>query len=214
MGDPTYDAFYSSTVQFLSNDTEAQYKMQAAGSALLDKIGNAILVTHSQGGLYGWTIADARPNRVKAIIAIEPTGPQFRDAVFGTKPNRAWGLTDIPMTYEPPVLNATDLVTEEMPSPAPQVLVSCLLQKEPAKKWKNFSKIPILVVTSEAGYHSQYDHCSWMFLKQVGCEKVEFMRLERMGVRGNSHMMFMEKNNLRVAEKLIDWLRGKAVMVY
>ena len=39
--------------------------------ALLDKIGPAIVVTHSQSGLFGW-LAGARSPNVKGIIAYEP----------------------------------------------------------------------------------------------------------------------------------------------
>lgn len=210
-GNQVFDNFYASTVQFLGNDTLAQEKMKVAGAALLDKIGPAIIVTHSQGGLFGWPIADARPNLVKAIIALEPTGPSFREAVFQTRAARPWGLTDIPMTYNPPVTNpATDLILQEYPSEGPN-LVPCMLQAEPAKKWANFAKIPILIVVSEAGYHAAYDHCSYRFLKQVGAVKTEFMRLEQVGIRGNSHMFFMEKNNLVIAEKLRQWVRAKGI---
>lgn len=213
MGDPVYDQFYASTVQFLSNDTEAQYRMKAAGTALLDRIGGpgVILVTHSQGGLYGWPIADARPNLVKGIIALEPTGPSFREAVFQSRSARPWGLTDIPMTYEPPVTNpSTGLVQQEYPSEGPG-LVPCMLQaKKPApRKWKNLKKTPILVVVSHAGYHAQYDHCSVRFMQQAGCRKVELMRLEEERIKGNSHMFFMEKNNLKIAEKLNEWVKRK-----
>lgn len=206
MGDPIYDAFYASTVQFLSNDTEAQVKMKAAGTALLDKIGAAVVITHSQGGLYGWPLADARPKLVKAIIALEPTGPSFREAVFQTKAARPWGLTDIPMTFEPSVSSASELLTQEYPSEG-QGLVPCLLQAEPAKKLKNLKKTPILVVTSEAGYHAAYDHCSVEFLKQAGCSKTEFMRLEGVGIYGNSHMFFLELNNLDIAKQLVRWIK-------
>ena len=40
--------------------------------ALLDRIGPAVLVTHSQGGDLGWQAAIHRPARVAAIYAIEP----------------------------------------------------------------------------------------------------------------------------------------------
>lgn len=49
-----------------------------AGAALFDAIGEAILVTHSQAGPYGWGIGDMRPDAVKAILAIEPQGPSFQ----------------------------------------------------------------------------------------------------------------------------------------
>jgi pimeloyl-ACP methyl ester carboxylesterase len=48
--------------------------------ALVDKIGPSILMTHSQGGAFGWPVADARPDKVKAILAIEPNGPPGRRA--------------------------------------------------------------------------------------------------------------------------------------
>ena len=48
-------------------------------SALLDKIGPAILLTHSQSGAFGWPVADARPNLVKAMVAVEPSGPPVHD---------------------------------------------------------------------------------------------------------------------------------------
>jgi hypothetical protein len=41
-----------------------------AGSALLDRIGPAILLT-SQSGTFGWLVADARPLLLKAIVAME-----------------------------------------------------------------------------------------------------------------------------------------------
>ena len=45
---------------------------------LLDRIGPAILVTHSASGPVGWLVADRRPGLVKAIVAIEPMGPAVR----------------------------------------------------------------------------------------------------------------------------------------
>jgi pimeloyl-ACP methyl ester carboxylesterase len=80
-GDPTFDQFYASQVPFLGN-AESEELVQKAGIALLDRIGPAILVTHSQAGLFGWLIADVRPDLVKGIVALEPAGPPFKDAVF------------------------------------------------------------------------------------------------------------------------------------
>ena len=79
--------------------------------ALLEKIGPAILLTHSQSGAIGWPVADAQPGLVKAIIAVEPSGPPFynvdnvpapewfRDAADQQRP---WGITAGPLTYSPP----------------------------------------------------------------------------------------------------------------
>jgi len=51
---------------------------QAAGVALLDRIGPAVLVTHSQARPFGWLIGDARPALVKGIVAMEPQGPPIQ----------------------------------------------------------------------------------------------------------------------------------------
>ena len=80
MGDPVFDAFYSSNVQFIVNATYQQQTMQAAGAQLLDMIGApAWLLGHSQGGLMPLLIADARPSLVKGLILVEPTGPPFQE---------------------------------------------------------------------------------------------------------------------------------------
>ena len=64
--------------------------------------------------------------------------------------------------------------------------------------------IPILIVVSEASYHAPYDHCTSEFLKQAGVEN-EFVRLQDIGIRGNGHMMMLEKNNLDIAAYLVGW---------
>ena len=71
-GDPIFDAFYATQVETVISNEETQQRNQDAGAALLDKIGPAIVLTHSQSGAFGWLIADARPSLVKAIVAIEP----------------------------------------------------------------------------------------------------------------------------------------------
>jgi pimeloyl-ACP methyl ester carboxylesterase len=52
--------------------------------ALLDRIGPAVLVTHSQGGHAGWRTAIERPDKVVAIVAVEPgrTTPGLDDSSF------------------------------------------------------------------------------------------------------------------------------------
>jgi len=62
------------------------------------------------------------PQLVKGIIALEPEGPPFVDRVIATGPNRAWGLTSIPITYEPSVIDPkADIKTVEVPSGRPDV---------------------------------------------------------------------------------------------
>jgi len=208
-GDAIFDAFFASTLQSLSNNTEAQFRTCDAVVALLDVIGASVIMTHSQGGLYGWPVADARPDLVKAIVALEPTGPPFQEAVFSTTPARAWGLTDIPVTYEPTVTNPEELTKIRVPSNESNFLVDCFLQKEPARSLPNLKSIPVLIGTAEASFHAPYDHCSAAFLRQAGVP-VEHVRLESIGLRGNGHLMMLERNNLAIAEALDHWIRKNA----
>jgi pimeloyl-ACP methyl ester carboxylesterase len=167
--------------------------MRNGGTALLDKIGPAIMITHSQGGLGGWLIADARPLLVKGLIQLEPKGPPFREAIFFNSLTRPWGLTSIPLAYDPnPQSTSTPLEIKVHPSPTSD-RSECILQAEPAKQLVNLKTIPILIVTSEASYHAMYDHCFVEFLIQAGCANVEHLELAKVGIHGNAHLMFLEK---------------------
>ncbi len=124
-GDAVFDAFYASHVESIQSATDTQLLMKVAGSALLDRIGPAILLTHSQSGPLGWVIADARPTLVKAIVAVEPGGPPFQNAVTNDNPSRAWGITDIPVTYDPPIRDAAELRTVREVIPQSPDLAPC-----------------------------------------------------------------------------------------
>ncbi len=67
-----------------------------AGAALLDRVGPAVLITHSAGAPAGWLMADARPQLVRAVIALEPSGPPFR-AAQGPRAGLPCGLTAVPL---------------------------------------------------------------------------------------------------------------------
>ncbi|KAK3169005.1 hypothetical protein OEA41_005453 [Lepraria neglecta] len=102
---------------------QVQTKTQNAGAALLDRIGPAVLIAHSEGGPLGFTIADVRPSLVKALISIEPEGPPFEDRFPpSSKIKRPFGLTNIPITYDPPVRDpATDLPINTTPRAGPHL---------------------------------------------------------------------------------------------
>ncbi|CAG8960528.1 hypothetical protein HYFRA_00008248 [Hymenoscyphus fraxineus] len=206
MGDPIFDAFYSSNVEFQSNTVIQQQNMQAAGSALLHKTGPAILAAHSQGGLMPWVIADSVPDLVKGIIGLEPSGPPFRDAVFSSTPARSWGLTDIPLTYSSINTNSTTpLQTKSIPNNSTG-LDNCTVQADPARELVNLKKIPVVVMTSESGYHDVYDGCTVSFLQQAGVH-AEWLRLGEVGIHGNGHLFFLEKNSDEIAGVLDEWIR-------
>jgi len=206
-GDPVFDAFYATQVEGLESPVETQKLVQAAGAALLDKIGPAVLITHSQSGAFGWLLADARPKAVKGIVAMEPNGPPFRDAVFGEDRNRAWGLTDIPITYAPPAKSATELAIVQEPKADGADLVRCWKQADPPRRLVNLRGIPVLVVTGEASYHAPYDHCTSQFLAQAGVPNTH-LRLGESGIHGNGHMLMLEKNSLEIAARVQSWISG------
>lgn len=156
-GDAIFDAFYSSNVQFIDNSTYQQAAVQAAGAALLDKIGRpAILLGHSQGSFMPLLIADVRPALSKALILLEAGGPPFVDEifVFGGKDPRKWGLTDIPLTYKPAVIDPTvDIVKQRVASKG-EGYTDCTLQApDPQpRQLVNLLDKPILLVTAEPFY--------------------------------------------------------------
>jgi len=205
-GDPIFDAFYATQVETVMSNEETQQRNKEAGAALLDRIGPAIVLTHSQSGAFGWLIADARPQLVKAIVAIEPSGPPFEATIIGTGKARAFGPTDIPITYDPPINDPQELATErESKADGPDLFV-CWMQKAPARQLVNLKRIPVVIVAAEASYHQVYDHCTAKYLIQAGV-KTEYIRLQDKGIRGNGHMVMIEKNNLDVARLLDEWMQ-------
>jgi len=204
-GDPIFDAFYATQVEGLASAVETQTLVQSAGVALLDRIGPAIVVTHSQAGPFGWLLADVRPTAVKAIVAVEPNGPPFQNAITADDRARTWGLTDIPLTYDPPAAKPEELRPEREEVSDGPGLTACWRQPTPARRLPRLQGIPILLLTAEASYHAAYDHCTSKYLTQAAVPHT-FTRLEREGIRGNGHMMMLEKNNMRIAEYVDAWL--------
>jgi pimeloyl-ACP methyl ester carboxylesterase len=213
-GDPIFDQFIASQVSSLADRRLSEELGRRAGACLLDRIGPAVLLTHSQSGAIGWQIADARPGLVKGIIALEPFGPPFYDVIeVGPRElqiygglTRPFGITTQPLTYAPglsPSATGIEHQPAEIPRASPTNV--CYLQQEPARQLSNLSGVPVLVITAEASYHSSYDHCTVKFLEQAGVG-VDHWRLEDFGIRGNGHMMMLEMNSLDVAALLRRWL--------
>jgi pimeloyl-ACP methyl ester carboxylesterase len=61
MGNPIFDQFYATQVETVISPELTEQRNQDAGAALLDKIGPAIILTHSQSGPFSWLIPDVRP---------------------------------------------------------------------------------------------------------------------------------------------------------
>ena len=204
-GDPFFDTFYATQVETVLSNEETQQRNQDAGAALLDKIGPAILLTHSQSGPFGWLIADARPNLVKGIVAIEPSGPPFENTIIGTGKARAWGPTDVALTYNPPVKDPSEISAKRDEKPDGPNMFLCWMQAAPARQLINLKSIPTVVISAEASYHQLYDNCTVKYLNQAGM-KVDWMPLQNKDIHGNGHMVMIEKNNLAIAKVIDDWV--------
>lgn len=218
-GDEIFDQFYASQVEFLADRTESEHLVQQAGAQLLERIGPAILLTHSQSGPMGWLIADRCPSKVKAILALEPNGPPFFDVQYtGRQPwyeyhlqqtARPYGLTRLPMHFDPP-LQADEVLTFEQQEATDANLVRGYLQSSPARQLPHLQGIPIMIMVAEASYHAPYDHLTSAFLTQAGVAN-ELVYLTQQGFYGNGHMVMLEKNNHQVADFIISWLQSHNV---
>jgi hypothetical protein len=80
-----YDQFVKQAVPRWTTTDEATI---AAYTALVDKICPCVVLVHSQAGLFGFRVAQARPDKVKALIAVEPAnaGDPKRVAVLKNTP--------------------------------------------------------------------------------------------------------------------------------
>lgn len=204
-GDPTFDAFYSSQVETLTSSEKTERAAQQAGAALLDLIGPAVLVTHSQATAFAWLIADSRPQLVKANVALEPAGPPIEGVLFAPGKRFGWGLTNAPLTYNPPAATSAEISTVQDSNPEGPDLARCWRQEEPARKLVNLTKIPTVVVVGEASFHAVFDHCTAAWLNQAGVH-ADLLKLSDHGIHGNGHMMMLEKNNLEIADLLDTWI--------
>lgn len=170
--------------------------LKADLAELLDKIGPAIVITHSAGGASGWLIMEARPNLVKGVLAIEPV----------------MGITDTlaPLiTFNPALAAGEKIQTVELPSEGPG-LNPCLLQPEgsvhkvPAYAGK---KVLFVVSPQSTPQFTPNVHCSVHTLNQLGADAKLARLKEDFNIQGNGHFMNEELNNGEIAKKVfIPWL--------
>ncbi|AIJ24429.1 alpha/beta fold hydrolase [Amycolatopsis methanolica] len=152
---------------------------------LLDLTGPAVLVTHSAGGPVGWLAADARPDAVVAIVAVEPVGPAF--AEIPGMGSLDWGLTSAPIAYDPPVSDPAE-VREGMRIPA-------------------LAGKPVVVVTGGASAFADFAPQVVDFLRDAGADAAR-LHLPDHGVKGNGHGLIFEANSDETVRPVIDWIRG------
>ena len=188
-GDPVYDQWLAPSGPMLSSLADMQAIEQARLAELLDRVGPAVLVTHSLGGPGAFLAADSRPDQVAALIAIETIGPPFaKRPEMGL--DLAWGVASNPLTFDPPAATAEELHTG------------------PPRRLAHLSRFPIAVVTGEASIFGLFDDQLVTFLEQAGCD-VELVRLADHGVHGNAHGIMIERNNADTLAVLTGWVAAR-----
>ena len=212
-GDPVFDTFISSQMPSLANYARQQELNADALCALVDRIGKCILVVHSQSGAFGWVVCDRRPDKIAALVALEPNGPPVRDVENLGAPDwfadtgrwKVSGLGDVQLTWEPPLSEGQALLwTREEDAQGPEC-VCCWKQEEPARKLPNLAKVKMVMLTAEASYHAPYDHCTTRFLRQAGVS-IDHIYLAELGIAGTGHMLMIEKNSDEIAGVVAAWL--------
>jgi pimeloyl-ACP methyl ester carboxylesterase len=121
---------------------------------LMNQIGPAILMVHSQSGLYGTLAALARPDLVKGLLNVE-------------------GRT------------GCDLDPEQV---------------------RAMARVPLLVVGGDHGWNGEEQCRKTVAALKAAGGTASYLATYEQGVRGNTHMMMLDHNNLQVADWILSWV--------
>ena len=155
-----YDNFVKQSVPRWTTTDEAIIR---AYTALVDKVCPCVILFHSQAGQFGFKVAQARPDKVKALIAVEPAGHgDLKQAAV---------LKDIPIL----AIYGDNIALDS--------------------RWPQIRKNGV-------------DFLSEIW--RLG-GKVNIVDLPEVGIRGNSHMLMMDRNNLQVATLIQEWLEKQGL---
>jgi hypothetical protein len=133
----------------------------AALAGLLDRIGPAVLLVHSQSGAYGIGTALKRPTLVKAVVSVEPRSCAISDA-------------DVQAV---------------------------------------FARVPLLTMFGDffgsdvSDWPGRMTECV-ATVRRIRDAKgtADNLHLQSLGIAGNSHMLMMDTNNLKLADLILSWL--------
>lgn len=163
-----------------------------AVSALMDKVGDAVLVTHSASGQLGWRTA-LKNKHVRAIVSYEPGG---------------------------------DFVFPEGENVVPMILGSRRVEpaRVPLSEFMAFTKIPIIIYygdnIAEAPSQNPGQE-QWRVFLDVAQRwanivnrhggDVKVVHLPKIGIKGNTHFPFSDRNNREIADHLSQFLSEKGL---
>jgi hypothetical protein len=68
--------------------------------------------------------------------------------------------------------------------------------------------VPIMLLSSPSGYNTAWDPCTVKYLRQAGVDaNFTWLKLQDIGIQGNGHFMFVEKNSDQIAGVVLDWIQ-------
>lgn len=159
-------------------------------SALAAKTGPAVLFTHSQGGGPGW-LAAVKNSNIKAIVAFEPgSGFIFPEG--------------------------------ELPADMPSAAGTLKAEAVPLADFEKLTRIPIMIYygdnfptepTTERGQDNWRVRLAmaklWVnAINQHGGD-AQLVHLPEIGIRGNTHFLMSDLNNLQIAAEVLKFLAKK-----
>ena len=161
-----------------------------AVSALFNKIGSGILVTHSHSGGMGWLTAIKNQN-IKAIVSYEPGSgflfpegevPESMPSAGGTLQAFGMPMQDFMQLTKIPIIiyYGDNIPTEPNSNPGQD---GWRVRLEMARLWRD-------TVNKYGG-------------------DVTVVHLPKIGIKGNTHFPFSDLNNLEIADLMSEWLNNK-----
>jgi hypothetical protein len=163
-----------------------------AVSALFDKIGSAILVTHSHSGGMGWLTAVKNQN-VKAIVSFEPgSGFLFPE-----------GEVPLPIAGSAGTLEAVGVPLSEFQQLTKIPIVLYYGDYIPDKPSPN---------PGQDGWRVRFAMAQlWRAAVNRHGGDVTLVHLPEIGIKGNTHFPFSDLNNMEIADLMLEWLKGKGL---
>jgi pimeloyl-ACP methyl ester carboxylesterase len=184
------DQFCKQSVAGIADDAGV---ISDAIAALFERIGPAVLITHSQGGLMGWMAASKSAN-VKAIVAYEPFVSVFAQG-------------DVP---ELPLLSDGNAAPSAQALTAPEF--TRLAQIPIQVVWgDNIPKDPYPAVAADVWRISAMASRKFIDALKARGGDASILDLPSIGIRGNTHFPFSDLNSLKIADLLSDFLHRKGL---
>jgi pimeloyl-ACP methyl ester carboxylesterase len=160
-----------------------------AVSALFNRIGNGVLVTHSQSGTLGWRTA-IKNNKIKGIVSFEPGG----DFIFpeGESPTVSYGSGK----FTPPVIPKADFM--KLTKIPIIIYYGDNIPSKPSvnpgqEQWRVFLEVSR----------------KWRDTVNKYGGDVTVVHLPEIGIKGNTHFPMSDLNNVKIADQMSQFLKKK-----